>query len=125
MWIYLFANSFIFLFVFLSVPAKYSSPRDYGFICVASFFIYKGMFFEEVCFFLLIAAGFQLAALAFFPFYFLLNRCYMQKSVVTLIFISLIFVMLGVSQKYCYWVLKYLFWGICKLLYSRFLWTEC
>ncbi|UVV84624.1 EpsG family protein [Bacteroides thetaiotaomicron] len=58
------------------------------------------MFFEEVCcFFLLIAAGFQLAALAFFPFYFLLNRCYMQKSVVTLIFISLIFVMLGVSQK--------------------------
>ena len=54
---------------------------------------------KKFVFFLLIAAGFQLAALAFFPFYFLLNRCYMQKSVVTLIFISLIFVMLGVSQK--------------------------
>ena len=31
--------------------------------------------------FLLIAAGFQYAALAFFPFYFLLNRCYTLKSV--------------------------------------------
>ena len=43
--------------------------------------------------------GIMASFVAFFPFYFLLNRCYMQKSVVTLIFISLIFVMLGVSQK--------------------------
>ncbi len=58
------------------------------------------MFFEEVCFFSFDSCRLSTCCVGlFFPFYFLLNRCYMQKSVVTLIFISLIFVMLGVSQK--------------------------
>lgn len=62
-----------FLFVFLSVPAKYSSPRDYGFICVASFFIYKGMFFEEVCFFSFDSCRLSTCCVGLFPILFLVE----------------------------------------------------